>query len=412
MHEFDYVYALRARLGVGQTNKERDISLHMFFTRGLRTREKFRSLVGVRNHFLEKRHSFQCPFCEKAFQDEVAIIQHYQSYYTKPASPDRPSDVHQVSPPSVLSSAAVTPAVRSISLHTDALEEPSRPSGQRPEIPGGHLLHSLLASMPVLNINEGRILGVASSTAASPTDMNLLEQNLILRYLRSRCHPRNRLETEGYIIGPTTIRNKKRPRKVSIPTYQFREVHRMKLQGAGTICAIAIDCKMVEVRNGRQSLAFLSAINFFTGEVPVAIAVTQAIMSSAVASGAAFRTWQEARDKLWELMDDSTVLVGHSFQFDLELLGMSHAKVVDSAILTAETVYPSIPSTKPLTRNWGLKILAKDFLGLNIQTSDCGHNALEDAYAARDVVIWCIRNPEDLKHSTKYFLSVLAYGIV
>ncbi|OQE72197.1 hypothetical protein PENNAL_c0098G10919 [Penicillium nalgiovense] len=120
-------------------------------------------------------------------------------------------------------------------------------------------------------------------------------------------------------------------------------------------------------------------------------------MSSAVASGAAFRTWQEARDKLWELMDDSTVLVGHSFQFDLELLGMSHAKVVDSAILTAETVYPSIPSTKPLTRNWGLKILAKDFLGLNIQTSDCGHNALEDAYAARDVVIWCIRNPEDLK---------------
>ncbi|CAG8034748.1 unnamed protein product, partial [Penicillium nalgiovense] len=397
MHEFDYVYALRARLGVGQTNKERDISLHMFFTRGLRTREKFRSLVGVRNHFLEKRHSFQCPFCEKAFQDEVAIIQHYQSYYTKPASPDRPSDVHQVSPPSVLSSAAVTPAVRSISLHTDALEEPSRPSGQRPEIPGGHLLHSLPASMPVLNINEGRILGVASSTAASPTDMNLLEQNLILRYLRSRCHPRNRLETEGYIIGPTTIRNKKRPRKVSIPTYQFREVHRMKLQGAGTICAIAIDCKMVEVRNGRQSLAFLSAINFFTGEVPVAIAVTQAIMSSAVASGAAFRTWQEARDKLWELMDDSTVLVGHSFQFDLELLGMSHAKVVDSAILTAETVYPSIPSTKPLTRNWGLKILAKDFLGLNIQTSDCGHNALEDAYAARDVVIWCIRNPEDLK---------------
>jgi hypothetical protein len=85
----------------------------------------------------------------------MAIIQHYQSYYTKPASPGRPSDVHQVSPPSVLSSAAVTPVVRSISVHTDALEEPSRPSGQRPEIAGGHFLHSLPASMPVLNINEG-----------------------------------------------------------------------------------------------------------------------------------------------------------------------------------------------------------------------------------------------------------------
>lgn len=37
MHEFDYVYALGAGLSVGQTNKERDISLHLFFTRGLRT---------------------------------------------------------------------------------------------------------------------------------------------------------------------------------------------------------------------------------------------------------------------------------------------------------------------------------------------------------------------------------------
>ncbi|KAJ5277741.1 hypothetical protein N7524_003894 [Penicillium chrysogenum] len=80
--------------------------------------------------------------------------------------------------------------------------------------------------------------------------------------------------------------------------------------------------------------------------------VTQGIMTSAVAS--------EARDKLWEFMDDSTVL------YDLEVLGISYAKVVDSAILTAETVYSSILSTKLLTRNWGLKTLAKDFLGLNI----------------------------------------------
>jgi hypothetical protein len=34
-----------------------------------------------------------------------------------------------------------------------------RPSEQRPRIPGGHLLHSLPVSMPVLNINEGPILG-------------------------------------------------------------------------------------------------------------------------------------------------------------------------------------------------------------------------------------------------------------
>ncbi|KUM57171.1 hypothetical protein ACN42_g10020 [Penicillium freii] len=203
----------------------------------------------------------------------------------------------------------------------------------------------------------------------------------------------------------------KRPRKGSIATYQFRETPRIGPKP--TIHAIAIDCEMVGVKHGRQTLVFLSAINFLTGEVLISryvnpsekvldwrykfSGVTQTIMTSAVASGAAFKNWREARDKLWEFMDDSTVLVGHSLNYDLEVLGISHTKVVDSAILVAESVFPSIPSTRPLTRQWALKTLAKDFLGLDIQTSDRGHSALEDAYATRNVVIWCIRNPEDLK---------------
>ncbi|CRL28376.1 Polynucleotidyl transferase, ribonuclease H fold [Penicillium camemberti] len=458
MHELDYVYALGTNLGVGKTDKERDTPRHLFFTRRLRTviipigfnimkmvkkpsirfycpgceRENFRSLTGVRNHFLKKRHTLQCPVCEKTFQDEMAIIQHYQTYYAKSASPDIPNAVHPISSPSVLpSSAVVTPVAQSISVHAVASEEPPKPSEQ-----GLEITDSLLASMPVLNITEGPIPGkepriyplsnsrlifistkalpgIAYATAAYPTDIHLLEQDLILRYLRSRCHSWKRLDTEGYIIGPTTVRNKKRPCKGSIPTYHFRETPRMGIQAAGTACAIAIDCEMVGVRNGRQTLAFLSAINVLTGEVLISryvnpseevldwrykfTGVTQAIMTSAVACGAAFKSWREARDKLWEFMDDSTVLVGHSLHYDLEVLGISHAKVVDYAILTAETVYPSIPSTKPLTRYWALKTLAKDLLGLNIQTGNCGHSALEDAYAARNVVIWCIRNPEDLK---------------
>lgn len=187
----------------------------------------------------------------------------------------------------------------------------------------------------------------------------------------------------------------------------------MRLQTTNNISAIAIDCEMVEVRNGRQTLAFLSAINFLTGEVLISRYVlpdedvidwrhefsglTQSIMTSAVASGAALGSWREARDKLLEFVDNSTVLVGHSLNYDLEVLGICHSKVVDSAILTAETVYPSIISTKPLPRMWGLKTIAKDLLKLTIQNSNCGHDALEDAFAARDVLIWCIKNPEELK---------------
>jgi DNA polymerase III epsilon subunit-like protein len=185
------------------------------------------------------------------------------------------------------------------------------------------------------------------------------------------------------------------------------------MQAAPKLGAIAIDCEMVGVKHGRQTLAFLSAIDFLTGEVLISryinpddkvtdwrtkfSGITKAIMTTAIVSGAAFKNWREARDNLWEFMDDSTVLVGHSLNYDLEVLGIFHAKVVDSAILTAETVFPSIVSTERLTRMWSLKNLAKQLLNLDIQTSNHGHSALEDAYATRDIIIWCIRNPEELK---------------
>ncbi|KAJ5805907.1 uncharacterized protein N7503_003509 [Penicillium pulvis] len=277
---------------------------------------------------------------------------------------------------------------------------------------------SYIATSPSLtSIPTESLLNATSEITVLPFVLNNLEQNLILRYLRSRCHSWNRLHTEGYILGSgyisENINNNKRAHKTSIRLRDFRDIPRTILSVAGKVSAIAIDCEMVGVRGGRQTLAFLTAINFLTGEVlinryvsPIEdvidwrskfSGVTPTIMASAVASGAAFGSWREARDKLWEFMDESTVLVGQSLNYDLEVLGMTHAKVVDSAILTSEAVFPSVTSTTPLPRQWGLKRLAKDLLSLDIQNSNCGHSALEDTYAARDVVIWCIMNPEELK---------------
>lgn len=246
-----------------------------------------------------------------------------------------------------------------------------------------------------------------------PAVLDPLEQSLILRYLRSKCHSWDRLRTEKYVFGPGSIRNKQLPSKGSIQTHEFRGTPHVDRQATGFCQAIAIDCEMVGVRNGLQALAFLSAVDFLTGKVLISryvvpsekvvdwrskfSGITEDIMTSAIYSGAAFKSWREARNKLWEFMDDSTILVGQSLNYDLEVLGICHAKIVDTAILTAETVFPSIISTKPLPRMWSLKSLAKDFLSLDIQNSNCGHIALEDTYAARDIAIWCIRNPEELK---------------
>lgn len=465
------MYALSTSPSVGQRNKKRDTSLILLFSwhfsygchmnleiRDFRNmvkntsiryscpgceRNNFQSLTSIKKHFRKERHSFQCSVCQRVFKNELGIIQHYQKYNkSNDASPDIPNDVPRIASSNIplksvpSSSAVVTPVLCSNSIQTDAPKVVLNPSEQRPEITDDQLLQSLLDLMPVLNFEEGPILGqepriypvanprltfISTETLPSvqfgipvyPTILDPLEQNLILRYLRSRCHPWSRLQTQGYFLRRGSTGKSRGPSKGSIHAYDFRETPHSELQAAGSSRAIAIDCEMVEVRNGRQTLAFLSAIDFLTGEVlisryvnPVQDVVdwrskfsgmTRAIMASAIASNAAFGSWREARARLCEFIDDSTVLVGHSLNYDLEVLGICHAKVVDSAILTAETVFPSIMSTKLFTRMWGLKTLAKDLLNLDIQTSDCGHSALEDAYATRDVVIWCIRNPEELK---------------
>lgn len=176
--------------------------------------------------------------------------------------------------------------------------------------------------------------------------------------------------------------------------------------------AVALDCEMVELTTCHSELAYLSAIDFLTGEVLIDsfVVPTGTVacwrtrfsgidadnMGEAMRSDKALRGWHAARDKLWEFIDDQTVLVGHALENDLQVLGIFHPRIVDSSILTAEAVFNTLPPDEKFPRVWGLKKLAKVLLGQDIQTSDNGHSALEDAYAARDIVLCAIQTPQEL----------------
>lgn len=176
--------------------------------------------------------------------------------------------------------------------------------------------------------------------------------------------------------------------------------------------AVALDCEMVETRTSHSELAYLSAVDFLTGEVLIDSFVvptgtvlcwrtkTSGInadnMGEAMRSGKALRGWPAARDKLWEFINDQTVLVGHALENDLQVLGIFHPRIVDSSIVTAQAVFSTIQPNKRFPRVWGLRRLAKALLNRDIQQSVQGHSALEDAYAARDIVLCAIRSPNIL----------------
>lgn len=169
---------------------------------------------------------------------------------------------------------------------------------------------------------------------------------------------------------------------------------------------------MIETTVSTSVLAFITAIDFLTGEVlinsyvaPTAPAtnwltpvtgITPEAMDAAIVDGKAFLSNDAARRALDKFLDKDTVVIGHAIQHDLRALNLLHGRIVDTSVVTAEAVFSNFSSKTTLPRIWGLKTLAKDLLGIDIQP-ELAHNPLEDAVATREVLIWCLRGPECLK---------------
>jgi DNA polymerase III epsilon subunit-like protein len=81
-----------------------------------------------------------------------------------------------------------------------------------------------------------------------------------------------------------------------------------------------------------------------------------------------------------------------------------HGRVVDSAVVAAEAsgLFGGLGGgggvEKKITRWAGLEKLCKELLGVRIRgKGGKAHDSLEDVLATREVVLWCLRNPEELR---------------
>ncbi|EPS27051.1 hypothetical protein PDE_01992 [Penicillium oxalicum 114-2] len=255
------------------------------------------------------------------------------------------------------------------------------------------------------------------------------ESKRILICLRTHCHPKSRLIAWGIKVELDFEAEKRETGHfqkgasapiscLSVDLFRmtpqpFPKAHHVFNQGAhqmplrGTREAIAIDCEMVMCGN-QSELAYLSAIDFLTGEILIDhhvqpkekvtrwntrwSGVSVQSMKAARRKGKVIYGWEKARERLWRYADQETVLIGHAIRNDLDALRIVHPRIVDTSILTNEAIFPDFSNK----RLWSLKTLAREFLHRSIQTGRQGHSALEDSQATRDVLLWCLRDPERL----------------
>ncbi|KAI2466949.1 ribonuclease H-like protein [Annulohypoxylon bovei var. microspora] len=261
-----------------------------------------------------------------------------------------------------------------------------------------------------------------SRVAASTKPLNTLSSNYpwasgqqgagLTKAIATHCHNEDTLIDQGYYTGDPYNRGNHR---FVVKTFLLTPP---RVNGLTKRKAIAIDCEMIGIAGGKDELAHLCAVDLVTGEVLINTlvnptqpvrdwrtkysGVTPAKMTMAKASGKVLNGWPAARQKLFEFADAETTLVGHSLNNDLRVLHIAHKRVVDSSILVAEAVFGK---GNRLLHRWGLKRASRELLGITIQASRGGHDCLEDTLASRELVLWCLNEPEKLAQWSKNALT-------
>ncbi|CAG8109379.1 unnamed protein product [Penicillium salamii] len=237
-----------------------------------------------------------------------------------------------------------------------------------------------------------------------------MDRAVVLDKLLDFSHYGPRLEAEGYrlhTIYPPKFCNS------TIPCHQYRYSPIVPRDTPGIRAVLVVDCEVVKTKNNRRMLASVSAIDFFTKEILVNSLVepagevvdwlshqsgmSQRKMKSARRSGTIMQNWQDAREEVWKFMDPKTILIGHTLVQSLEVLGIMHGNIVDTAIVTSEAVLHPASQDEQLARKWSLRVLSKEFLKIEIQTKATGHTSLLDTFAIRNVIIRCIADEKGLR---------------
>ncbi|RMZ89611.1 hypothetical protein DV736_g3155, partial [Chaetothyriales sp. CBS 134916] len=158
---------------------------------------------------------------------------------------------------------------------------------------------------------------------------------------------------------------------------------------------LSLDCEMVLTTDDKYSLARISVLNWLGKTVlnkyvrptlPIKDYFTQFSGITPDLLQNVTTTLQDIQNDMLSLLTPSTLLVGHSLESDFSALKMTHPFVIDTSLL-----YPH-PRGLPLRSS--LKFLANKYLKREIQGSLQGHDSVEDARAALDLVILkCQKGP-------------------
>lgn len=161
-------------------------------------------------------------------------------------------------------------------------------------------------------------------------------------------------------------------------TAHFYNLH----DGALPLDVCAIDCEMCSTKAGLEATR-ITLVHPVHGTLldtfirPARSIVDYHTEFSGVTAAMLEKVTVTLEDVQWalrRLLSDQSLVIGHSLDCDLKALQVVHRNVVDTAAL--------FPHPSGLPYKHALKKLARDYLHVEIQEDDVGHDSAQDALAA------------------------------
>ncbi|KAF2257176.1 hypothetical protein BU26DRAFT_413874 [Trematosphaeria pertusa] len=244
------------------------------------------------------------------------------------------------------------------------------------------------------------------------TRIGVAKQPEVIGMFDNLCHLPKKLQGE-YLPPPKAFRSEY---QAKYPVSDF-EPSPEQLPSKPGLGVVAISCSKIVLADGRLEVVKIAAIDVISCRIlmnhlvctdPKAsvkdwrtsitgVASFQDIEATRQAGYKVLKGWQAARAALWKFVDKETIIVGYNLRSDLDALRMIHGRAVD----VAKSVEKA--ANGPLSKQQlSLESLCRDYPEVHLKADPVyGCDCLQNAFAARELGLWIIKNGDNLVKRAK-----------
>ncbi|KAJ8107662.1 hypothetical protein OPT61_g8713 [Boeremia exigua] len=256
--------------------------------------------------------------------------------------------------------------------------------------------------------------GKMSVSGIEWTRIGVERQSAAVELFDEMCHlPRN-LQRVEYVPAPKTFMAEYTA-QYPVAEFESAAARDPKRPGMGVI---AMACSKIFLSNGRCEIVKIAAIDVLTGRVLMSHLVctdpnTQvANWNRSVTGLSSFKDleearqagykvlkgWSAARSALFRFIDKDTIVVGHNLRSELDALRIIHGRAVDISKVVEKAAQGPLSKAQVSLDSW-----CRDVANVaRLQTDPVfGRDCIMNAFAAREIGLWAIKNREKLETVAK-----------